>query len=150
MPTFPNSDGKDFAQFLKKKEGKICTLEIKETQDRKSLNSHKYFIGVICPCVAHAEFEIGNISKSTFLSLSSDDCINITKDLFFVKDKIDHRLKKYYSLKVKDWGESDWALKMQSIIDILIMDYGYNNIPQADTKHARHFLRRLKDQVSKI
>lgn len=121
-------------------------LKLYTEKELKSIKAHRYFVGVVCPCVCHAHFEAGNISKAMFKSLKPYDCMEAVKQVFFKKERIGQNTWKYYSLKVADWSREEWAQKVKSIIDTIEADMGYL-IPNSNVKHNCNFLKRLQESV---
>lgn len=142
---FNSEDGRGFVETIKNWGGLEGELTIKAytENENKTLRAHKYFVGVVCPCVCHAYFEAGHISKATFKSLTTEDCIEITKSIFFKKQKIGQNTWTHYSVKVSEWDSGEWTLKVQSIIDALVDRFDYV-VPDSNTKHEKNFLERLQ------
>jgi hypothetical protein len=142
---FINSDGGEFSKTIVNWGGMEGELIIKvyTENEKKTLRAHKYFVGVVCPCVCHAYFEAGHISKATFKILTTEDCIEITKSIFFKKAKIGQNTWTHYSVKVSEWDADKWTLKVQSIIDALQDRFEYT-VPDSNTKHEKNFLERLQ------
>lgn len=117
FPTCPNGDDKEIVDFLKKNEGKLCTMELKVVRNSKSNAQNRYFRGVIVKHWKQALWEAG------YQSFTDEEYFQLLKQKFFSYCKSNKNFEQ--STCNSDWDTEQWEKKMSDIRSWVFDTFNY-------------------------